>query len=66
MMKIGILASGRGSNFEAIARAVKEGKIKAEIAVLIVDRRSAGAVERAERLGVNWLFVDSSSFPSRE
>jgi len=57
MMRIGILASGRGSNFEAIARAVKEGKIEAEVAVLIVDRRSAGAVERAEKLGVNWLFV---------
>ena len=36
-MKIAVLASGRGSNFEVIARAVKSGKINGEIAVLIVD-----------------------------
>jgi phosphoribosylglycinamide formyltransferase-1 len=66
MKRIAVLASGRGSNFEAIVRAVKEGKIRAELAVLIVDRRNAGAVKRAERLGVNWIFVDPSTFPSRE
>ena len=66
MKRIAVLASGRGSNFEAIVRAVKEGKIRAEVAVLIVDRRNAGAVKRAERLGVNWIFVDPSTFPSRE
>ncbi len=66
MKKIAILASGRGSNFEAIARAVIEGKIEAEIAALIVDRRTAGAVERAEKLGINWLYVDPYSHPTRE
>ncbi len=65
-MKIAVLASGRGSNFEAIAEAVKSGKINAEIAVLIVDKRKAGAIERAERFGINWIFVDPAGFPSRE
>ncbi|WP_456342043.1 phosphoribosylglycinamide formyltransferase [Thermovibrio sp.] len=66
MKRIAVLASGRGSNFEAIVRAVKEGKIEAEVVALIVDRKGIAAIERAERLGVNWLFVDPSSFPSRE
>jgi len=65
-MKIAVLASGRGSNFEAIAKAVKFGKIKAEISALVVDRRNAGAIERAETFGINWIFVDPKGFPSRE
>ncbi len=65
-MKIAVLASGRGSNFEAIAKAVKSGKINGEIAVLIVDRKNIGAIERAERLGINWIYVDPYSHPSRE
>ena len=65
-MRVAVLASGRGTNFEAIARAFKEGKIKGEVVVLIVNRRNAEAVKRAERLGVNWLFVDPFSFPTRE
>ncbi len=66
MKKIAVLASGRGSNFEAITKAIKEGKIKAEVAVLIVDKRTAGAVKRAEKLGVNWIYVDPYSHPTRE
>ncbi|TCK03917.1 phosphoribosylglycinamide formyltransferase [Phorcysia thermohydrogeniphila] len=66
MKRIAVLASGRGSNFEAIARAVLSGKINAEVAVLIVDRKNIGAIERAEKLGINWVFVDPNGFPSRE
>jgi phosphoribosylglycinamide formyltransferase-1 len=66
MKRIAVLASGRGSNFEAIARAVLSGKIEAEVAVLIVDRKNIGAIERAEKLGINWIFVDPTGFPSRE
>ena len=65
-MRVAVLASGRGSNFEAIARAFIDGKIKGELVALIVNRRNTGAIERAEKLGINWLFVDPYSFPSRE
>ncbi len=65
-MRVAVLASGRGTNFEAIVKAFKEGRIKGEVVALIVNRRNAEAVKRAERLGVNWLFVDPFSFPSRE
>ncbi len=66
MKRIAVLASGRGSNFEAIARATLSGKINAEVTVLIVDRKNIGAIERAEKLGINWIFVDPNSFPTRE
>jgi len=65
-MNIAVLASGRGSNFEAIAKAVLSGKIPAHLSVLIVDRKNIGAIERAEKLGVNYIFVDPYSFPDRE
>ena len=41
MKKLGILLSGRGSNFEAIARNVQAGKIPAEIAVVISNQQEA-------------------------
>jgi len=66
MLKVGVLASGRGSNFEALAKAFRSGKIKGEIKVLIVDKRNAGAIERAKKYGINWIFVDAKSFPTRE
>jgi len=66
MLKVGVLASGRGSNFEALAKAFQSGKIKGEIKVLIVDKRNAGAIERAKKYGINWIFVDAKSFPTRE
>ena len=46
MKRIGILLSGRGSNFEAIANNIKSGKIaNAEIAVVISNREDAGGIE---------------------
>ncbi len=66
MKKIAVLASGRGSNFEAIARAVVSGKIPTTLSVLITDKRNAKAIKKAEKLGINWIFVDPLSFPDRE
>ena len=52
MKNLGILLSGRGSNFEAIARNVAAGAIDAEIAVVISNRPRARGLEIAEELGV--------------
>jgi phosphoribosylglycinamide formyltransferase 1 len=60
MKNIGILLSGRGSNFEAIARNVAGGSIAdARIAVVISNRSHAGGIETARRLGVNALVMPS-------
>ena len=61
-----MLASGRGSNFEAIARAVESGQIPADLAVLITDRADAGAMGLARAHGVETLFVDPREHPGRE
>ena len=57
-LQIGVLASGRGSNFQALINSLDTGEIDAEIAVLVVNRRDARAVERAERHGIPWVYVD--------
>jgi len=57
---IGILLSGRGSNFEAIARNVAAGSIPdACIAIVISNRSDAGGIEIARRLGLNALVIPS-------
>ena len=53
-----MLASGRGSNFQAIIDAVKAGKIDAEIAVCISDSADAYALTRAKENGIAALFID--------
>ena len=59
MKKLGILLSGRGSNFEAIARNVQAGKIPAEIAVVISNKQDAVGLARAREMGLETRFIAS-------
>jgi phosphoribosylglycinamide formyltransferase-1 len=59
MKKLGILLSGRGSNFEAIAQNVQKGKIPAEIAVVISNKQDAPGLARARELGLEARFIPS-------
>ncbi len=59
MKRLGILISGRGSNFEAIARNVAAGTIDAEIAVVISNRPEARGLEIARQMGLNAACVPS-------
>ncbi|MGD1102750.1 MAG: phosphoribosylglycinamide formyltransferase [Terriglobia bacterium] len=59
MKKLGILLSGRGSNFEAIARNVQAGKIPAEIAVVISNKQEALGLVRAREMGLETRFIPS-------
>ena len=65
-LRIAVLASGRGSNFEAIARAVESGFIRAALVALITDRPAARALELARALGVDALCIDPRDHPGRE
>lgn len=66
MKNIGILLSGRGSNFEAIAKNVASGRIQnALIAIVISNREDAGGIEIAKRLGLQTLVLPSKG-KSRE
>jgi len=64
-MNIAVFASGRGSNFSAIVRAVKKGKIKACLALLICDQPQAGVISRAKRAGVKVALVERKDFPDK-
>lgn len=57
--KLGILLSGRGTNFAAIAESVKQGRIAAEIAVVISNRAEAPGVELARSLGLDARVIPS-------
>lgn len=52
MKNLGILLSGRGSNFEAIARNVASGAIPARIALVLSNREDAAGVARAKEMGL--------------
>ena len=56
-IRVGILVSGRGSNMEAIIRNAKEGKIDAEVVIVLSDNPNAPALEKARALGVEALYV---------
>ncbi len=57
--KLGILLSGRGSNFEAIADSVAAGRITAEIAVVISNRAEAPGIESARQRGQDARIIPS-------
>jgi phosphoribosylglycinamide formyltransferase-1 len=59
--RLGILLSGRGSNFEAIAESITAGQLQAEIAVVISNRADAPGLESARRRGLNALLIPSKS-----
>jgi len=64
--KIGILLSGRGSNFEAIHQAIAAGRLDAEIAVVISNREGAPGVETARRFGLKTVVMPSQGVPREE
>jgi len=57
--KLGILLSGRGSNFEAIADSAQAGRLHAEIAIVISNRPDAPGLESATRRGLNARLIPS-------
>ena len=61
MKRLGILLSGRGSNFEAIAENVARGAIDAQIAVVISNRPEAQGIETARQRGLNAVCLPSKS-----
>lgn len=66
MLRIGVLASGRGSNFQSILDAVTSGALKVEIAVLITDNPGAYAIERARLHGIEHSVLRPREYASRD
>lgn len=64
-MRLAILLSGRGSNFQAIHEAVRSGKLDAEIVCVISNRPDAPGIERAREYGYDAHVLDHKTFPNR-
>lgn len=64
-LRLGILASGRGSNLQAIIDAVEAGSLHARIALVLSNKREAQALERARRHGLPEVFLDPNPFAGR-
>ena len=65
-MRLAILLSGRGSNFEAIHHAIARGALNAQIVCVISNRSDAAGIARATELGLTTHVFDHRKYPTRE
>ena len=65
-LRLGVLASGRGSNLQSIMDQAAAGKINAEVAVVISDKKEAYALERARMAGIPAEHIHYRDFPSKD
>ena len=65
MLKLGVLASGRGSNFQSIIDEIEAGSLNASISLLITDNPDAYAIERAKKQSIKYLYLNPHDFKSK-
>ncbi len=65
-IRIGALASGGGSNLQAIIDRCRDGSLDAEVVLVLTNNPQAGALERAEKAGIPHLCIDHRRFDRRE
>lgn len=64
-LRVAVLASGRGSNLQAVIDAIEAGQVQATIVAVISNKKDAVALERARKHGLPDLFVDPKPFAGR-
>jgi len=64
-MRLAVLASGNGSNFEAIVQAVEQGLVSAELAFVFSDKKDAYVLERAAKHGIKTIQFSVKDFSSK-
>ena len=65
-VKLGIMASGSGTNFDAVAQAIADGKLNAKIPILIYNNPDAKVLSRAEKWQVPAVLLNHRDYTSRE
>ncbi|MEN9568564.1 MAG: hypothetical protein RLZZ69_3760 [Cyanobacteriota bacterium] len=65
-LKLGVMASGSGTNFVAVAKAIADGKLNAEIKVLIYNNPRAQVKERAQEYHIPSVLLDHRLYQTRE
>jgi phosphoribosylglycinamide formyltransferase-1 len=61
-LRVAVLASGRGSNLQAVIDAIEAGTVQAKIVAVISNKKDAPALERAHRQGLSSFFVDPKPY----
>jgi phosphoribosylglycinamide formyltransferase 1 len=64
-LRVAVLASGRGSNLQAVIDAIEAGTVQAKLVAVISNKKEAPALERARRHGLSGLFVDPKPYAGR-
>lgn len=64
--RLGVLISGRGSNLQSIIDAIAQGRLNAQIALVISNRSDAAGLDRARAAGIETLCLSPREYPDRE
>lgn len=64
-LQLAVMASGRGSNFDAICAAIERGDLNARIKIVISDKEQASVLEKARERGITGLYINPRDFPDR-
>ncbi|MBL9132584.1 MAG: phosphoribosylglycinamide formyltransferase [Verrucomicrobiaceae bacterium] len=64
-LRLGVLGSGKGTNFQAIVNAIRDGKLDAEVAAAISDQKESEFLAIARREGLPAHFVDAGTNPKK-
>jgi phosphoribosylglycinamide formyltransferase-1 len=65
-MNIAVFASGRGSNFEALLKAIEQGTLSARVTLLVSNKAEAGALEIARSRNIPAFYITQQQFPSED
>ncbi|NLO89465.1 MAG: phosphoribosylglycinamide formyltransferase [Clostridia bacterium] len=65
-MRIAVMASGRGSNLQALIDSMERGDLYAEIVAVLSDKKEALALQRARKHGIKDYFLSPEEYPDRE
>lgn len=64
--RLAVLASGRGSNLQAIIEAIADGRLDASIAIVVANQAGAAALDRAAAAGVQTRYLNPKDFSGRD
>lgn len=66
MRKIAVFASGFGSNFDAIQKAIEEKRLDASIELVVVDKVNAAVIEKAQKKGIETFVFTAKEYASKD
>lgn len=65
MKKIAVFASGTGTNFDAIQKAIEDKQLNAEIVLVVVDRKGAKVIEKAQNKGIETFVFSAKDYENK-